>query len=71
MNLELTELSDLFFNHTHEYFDALHNANDGDVEHSEEYEAILKDASDFVTSYPSTCNGVTAEELADDFMGRL
>lgn len=64
-------VSDLFFNHTHDHYEALFG--DREVSHEEMAEAILKDAKEFVESYGSICEigSYSADDLANDFMARL
>lgn len=63
-------VSDLFFNHTHENYDALNfkECDRGDME-----EAILIDAREFIDAYGSigSIGEFSGQELADDFMARL
>jgi hypothetical protein len=76
------EMSDLFFNHTHEHFDALactgemgefNQENGGEPEEDEMEVAILADALEFVHNYSKTCEfwNVTADDLVTDFLSRL
>jgi hypothetical protein len=72
-------LSDLFFNHEHANYDLLMNTYARDFKRSklpsydEISEAVLKDASEFISYYGSilACRVPTAEELAKDFTRRL
>lgn len=60
-------LSDLFFNHTHPYFEALFRPKSSPgPTREEQHAAILKDATEFAAAY-----GGDAQWYADDFMRRL
>ena len=63
-----TELSDLFFNHTHDQYD---NLNFKEATREDMEQAILADAMEFVESYPTASQGYMGQELANDFMERL
>jgi hypothetical protein len=68
------ELSDLFFNHRNDNYDAVFKElqNKNSMASPEEIEAaVLKDAQEFAAAYPQTCGDVTAEQLRDDFLHRL
>lgn len=85
MKLDNTELSDLFFNHTHKTYDNLKFGSlsaaivgsdlsamsFGNAVEVATLRAIHVDAVAFVDSYPVLCNGVCAQELVDDFIDRL
>ena len=64
-------VSDLFFNHTHDQYEALFG--DREVSHEDMATAILEDAKEFVDAYGaiSEIGQYTAQEFADDFMARL
>lgn len=63
-------LSDLFFNHTHEHYDAL---NFKECTRDDMEEAIKIDAREFLDAYGSVIKVSygSAQELANDFMVRL
>lgn len=67
------ELSDLFFNHQNANIETYYADVDEERPGSEEElcKAVLADATEFVDMYKRTANGTTAEELADDYMGRI
>lgn len=68
-------VSDLFFNYSHEHYDALYVSSDrrAYATRQDQYEAILQDAKEFIDNYGKieAIGQHTAKELADDFMARL
>lgn len=70
------ELSDLFFNMPHENLDNYYDLAaeyEGNPPANAESEALLLDAREFVSDYPTICeyfDGVTAEELVTDYLNR-
>lgn len=69
-NIPTVELSDLFFNYDHEEYNELFHDGES-VDMDDIRVAIQNDAVKFVDYYPIVCEGVTATELAEDFMRRL
>ena len=65
------ELSDLFFNYSHETYEALFGKSKEGPTWDEMSDAILEDAKEFCSSYPTFTDGYSADDLANDFMGRL
>ena len=74
-----SDLSDLFFNYHNPNYEGMHQESDSKVlakeadrpSKDEAKKAILKDARDFVEHYSRFTGGVTAKQLAEDFMNRL
>lgn len=63
-----TELSDLFFNLPHPRYDAACCVTDNTDDWRE---ALRADAKEVLEMYPQTFDGLTADDLTEDFFKRL